>query len=112
MQTITSGEHTFEVVESVPKNYIIWNIGKNMIDGYLPLVMAGGYDGCQVVGTMKAIKVDQAQTILAAIGRGQNTIDGMERYVKRYRNSKTVTTQRHVKKLEAALQVMYTIKWD
>lgn len=112
MQTITSGEHTFEVVESVPKNYIIWNIGHHMINGYLPLVMAGGYDGCQVVGTMKAIKVDQAQTILAAIGRGQNTIEDMERYVKRYKNSKTGITQRHVKRLEAALKVMYTIKWD
>lgn len=112
MQTVTSGEHTFELVESVPKEYRIWNIGKNMIDGYLPLVQVGGYDGCQVVGEMKAIKVDQAQTILAAIGGGQNTIESMGKYIKRYKNSKTRITQRHVKRLQDALQVMYTIKWD
>ena len=34
---IQSCGHTFEVVEEVPLGYEIWNIGKNMIDGYLPL---------------------------------------------------------------------------
>ena len=112
MQTITSGEHVFEIVESVPKNYTIWNIGKNMIDGYLPLVQAGGHDGCQVVGKMKAIKVDQAQIILAAMGYGQKTIPEIEKYIKRYKNSKREVTRRHVKRLEEALKVMYTLKWD
>lgn len=29
--------HTFELVDHVPLGYSIWNIGKNMADGYLPL---------------------------------------------------------------------------
>ena len=110
METITSGKHTFEVVNFVPCGYQIWNIGKNMIDGYLPLVQVGGHDGCQVVGIKKAIKIEGAQTILKAIGRGQNTIKKMETYIRRYKNSKTEITQRHVKRLENALKVMYTIK--
>lgn len=36
-QTISDNQHTFEIVERVPMGYQIWNIGKNMIDGYLPL---------------------------------------------------------------------------
>lgn len=111
METITSGKHTFEVVESVPCNHKIWNIGKNMIEGYLPIVQVGGYDGCQVnTRTMKAIKIEGAQTILKAVGRGQSTIKEMETYIKRYKNSKTEITKRHVKRLEDALKVMYNIK--
>lgn len=113
MEKITNGKHTFEIIDFVPSNYQIWNIGKNMIDGYLPLVEVGGYDGYQVnTETMKAIKIEGAQTILSAIGRGQNTIETMEAYVKRYKNSKTAITQKHVKRLEDALKVMYLIKWN
>lgn len=36
-KTITHHGHTFELVDHVPNGYLIWNIGENMIDGYLPL---------------------------------------------------------------------------
>lgn len=36
-QTITNNGDTFELVDRVPRGYLIWNIGKNMVDGYLPL---------------------------------------------------------------------------
>ena len=76
MKTIISGEYTFEIVESIPRNYFIWNIGKNMIDGYLPLCSLAGkqpFKGAQCidVGSLRAIKIDEAQIILAAIGGGQ-----------------------------------------
>ena len=113
METIVNGKDVFEIVDFVPAGYQIWNIGSHMIDGYLPIVQVGGADGCQVnTKTMKAIKVAEAQTILSAIGRGQNTIDKMEKYIQRYKNSKNISTQRHVKRLEKALEVMYTIKWN
>lgn len=112
METIISGEHIFEVVNFVPCGYQIWNIGKNMIDGYLPLVQVGGYDGCQVIGIKKAIKIEGAQTILKAIGRGQNTIKKMEIYIKKYENSKKDITKRHIERLKAALEIMYLIKWN
>lgn len=35
--TALSTTHTFEIVNKMPKGYIIWNIGENMEDGYLPI---------------------------------------------------------------------------
>lgn len=111
MEKITDGKHTFEVVDFVPSGYRIWNIGKHMIDGYLPLAQTLGNSYRVNTETLKAIKIDGAQTILAAVGRGQDTIEKMETYIKRYRNSKRQVTLDHVKKLEDALEVMYRIKW-
>lgn len=113
MEKLTNGRDTFEIVESVPYNrdYVIWNIGKNMTDGYLPLVQTGGYNGCCVnTNTMKAIKVKEAQTILAAIGWGQGTIKKMETYIEKHKNSNEETTKAHIEKLKNALKIMYTIK--
>lgn len=113
MEFITSRKNIFELVDSVPLGYQIWNIGKNMIEGYLPLVRVGGYDGCQVIGTMKAIKLEGSQIILEAIGGGQNTIEAMERYIKRYKNAKPNTwSYRQVERMKKALPFMYSIKWD
>ena len=36
-RTITNREYTFELVDFVPLGYEIWNIGRNMAPGYLPL---------------------------------------------------------------------------
>ena len=110
------GQHTFEIVKSVPKNYFIWNIGTNMTDNYLPL--------CEWLhpedpnnysinpNTLKAIKCDGAQTILKAIGGGQDTIEKMERYIKRYSNSKRELTRIRVKRMRKALEVLQTIQFD
>lgn len=112
-QTISDNRHTFEIVDFVPPGYQIWNIGKNMIDGYLPL--------CRVIPgtfsiepeTLKAIKIDGAQKILAAINGGQNTIESMERYIKRYRNAKPGTwSYLQVEKMKEALPIMRQIKWS
>lgn len=118
MKTITDGKHTFEIVESVPLGYEIWNIGKNMLDGYLPLCRlkaVQAIEGGQAIetDTLKAIKVEDAQIILRAIGGGQNTIKSMEIYIKRYKNAKPGTrSYMQVKRIEKALPIMRTIKWD
>lgn len=115
---VTDGKYTFEIIDYIPETYVIWNVGKNMIDGYLPLVQLGGEDGCKInTETMKAIKLKNAQIILDAIGWGQNTTKQMETYIKRYKNSKRKATQQHVEKLKLALKVMYSIddrrqKWQ
>lgn len=112
MKKLTVGEHVFEIIDFVPSNFQIWNIGKNMPDGYLPLVQTGGYDGCQVnTRNMRAIKIDGAQTILKAIGHGQNTIEKMEAFIKIYKNSNNKAKKVQVQRLKDALEVMYQIKW-
>lgn len=112
MEVLNVGKNNFEVVESIPQGYIIWNIGKNMIDGYLPIVEMDS-DGYSVnIATMKAIKVDEAQVILSAIGGGQNTIESMERYIKRYKNAKGAFTRKQVERISKALPIMKSIKWE
>jgi hypothetical protein len=99
--------HEFELVDSVPIGYRIWNIGKNMIDGYLPLVQVGGYDGCQVnTRTMKAVKIDGAQTILSAVGYGPETVGEMEKHIEKYEKSRPM----EVELMKKALPIMRKIK--
>lgn len=119
MQTITNGRHTFEIVDRVPNGYMVWNIGKNMIDGYLPLCRLKRASeqpfegGCAIeTDTLKAIKLDGAQIVLAAFGFGPYDIPSMEKYVKRYSNSKTLYVKRRVERMKAALEIMYTIVWE
>lgn len=89
-----------------------------MLDGYLPLCKLKDiqpFEGAREieVDTLKAIKIDEAQTILAAIGGGQDTIAAMERYIKRYRNAKEGTySYRQANRMKKALPYMYQIKWD
>lgn len=116
VNTITSGRHIFEVVDHVPYGYFIWNIGENMVDGYLPLCRL-----CNVqpfpggrnieVDTLKAIKIAGAQVILAASGYGDDTVHGMEEYIKKHAKSKPGTcAHEEVKRMKKALPLMKQIK--
>ena len=102
------GNHEFQIVDSVPYGYVIWNIGQNMVDGWLPLVQTGGRDGCQVIGIKKAIKVDGAQVILSAVGYGPHTIATMQKYIEENERKKNRT--HCVKRMKAALPFMCKIK--
>ncbi len=116
IKTITVGENVFEIINYVPVGYSIWNIGRNMIDGYLPLCRLSPYQsfpgGREIeADTLKAIKCDGAQTILEAIGGGQCTVEEFEQYIKHYRNSKSGTwSHRQVERMKRALPYMKQIK--
>lgn len=116
-KTLTVGEHTFELVDSIPRGYGIWHIGKYMPDGYLPLCRLSQrqpFPGGRKIetDTLKAIEIEGAQTILAAIGWGTDTIEEMERYVSRHRNAKEGSKiYEHVQKVKAALPIMRQLKW-
>lgn len=91
MDKITSGQHEFELIDYVPSGYLVWNIGENMIDGYLPLCRLSAVQpfpgGRNVdVDTLKAIKTNSAQIILAAMGVGPKTVKEMEDYIKKHPN--------------------------
>ena len=51
----------FEVVNKIPAGYEIWNIGKNMVDGYIPLAEVDGYEVNPE--TLKAIRIEDAQEL-------------------------------------------------
>lgn len=63
---------TYEVVTEPPLGYIIWNIGDNAPEGYLPfcrLKFMQPFEGGREIesDTLKAMKCDGAREILAAI---------------------------------------------
>ena len=101
----------FEVVESVPRGYQIWNIGKNMIDGYLPLCKLNAvqpFEGAQCIdeNALKAIKTEHAQIILAACGRGPCTVAQMEQFIEKHGKVNPETCE----KMRAALPFMREIE--
>lgn len=107
MEILKVGKHEFEIVDFIPYGYHIWNIGKNMQDGYLPLVMTGGYDGCQVIGVMKALALKDAQKILSVIGEGNNTPKKLKACIEKYeaKGSRPEFVERMKEALEILLQV-------
>jgi len=110
MNTITSCEHIFEVIEKVPYGYQIWNIGKNMVEGYLPfcrLLAQQPFAGGRSIetDTLKAMKVDGAQIILDAVGYGPCTIKEMEDHIAKYSKRKP----HECNKIKAALPYMKQI---
>lgn len=108
-------DHRFEIVDFVPLGYTIWHIGHHMPDGWLPLCrlsqhqrFEGGMD--IEVDTLKAIKCKEAQTILAAIGFGPDTLEKMEAYVKKYARSKYKKLE--LERMRKALPYMRQLKWN
>ena len=104
--------HTFELVDHVPFGYLI---GENMADGYLPLCRLAAVQpfpgGRNIeVDTLKAIKIDEAQVILDAVGYGPNTLKEMEQYIERNKNKHH--RQYEVEKMKAALPYMRKLKWN
>jgi len=112
----TDRTNTFELVDAVPLGYFIWNIGKNMPEGYLPLCRLSWqqpFPGGRAIEaeTLKAIKVEGAQTILAAIGGGEQTVEDMEKYIARHQNAKPDTwAYAQVERMKKALPIMRQIK--
>ena len=110
-KSIVCGEHTFEVIDYIPYGYEFWNIGKNMADGYLPLCQ--GIPGSHRVNvdTLKAIKLDGAQTVLAASVHGPTTIAAMEEYLERYKEAEPDSSEyQQMKRVQAALEVLKGVK--
>lgn len=58
---IATNRWKFEVVSKIPTGYEIWNIGKNMVDGYIPLAEVDGYE--IIPETLKAIRIEDAQEL-------------------------------------------------
>ncbi len=108
--------HTFELVDRVTLGYQIWNIGKNMPDGYLPLCRLKPnqpFPGGRSIepDTLRAIKCEGAQKILAAVRSGAETVREMEQYVAEHQNAEEGTWEcSMVEKIKEALPYMRQIK--
>lgn len=112
---IGSKADTFEIVDHIPRGYSIWNIGKNMADGYLPLCRLRAvqpFPGGRSIETesLKAIKCEGAQVILSAVGYGPERPEEMERYIKLNEGKRYRKYQ--VERMKAALPYIRELKWD
>lgn len=87
---------TYEVVTEPPLGYIIWNIGDNAPEGYLPfcrLKFMQPFEGGREIesDTLKAMKCDGAREILAAIGLGAETSAEMKEFIKKHEQCRAET---------------------
>lgn len=92
-QIITSenifGSHKFKIVEKIPSNYFVWNIGENMeSDIYIPICQdlhPGDKDDYQInTETLKAIKltVEEVKALRNAASVGINSIQTAQKALK------------------------------
>ena len=107
--TITDGSNTFELVDLFPLGYQAWNIGKAPA-GCIPFcrVIPGT---CNVeVDTLKAVQVDGAEKVMKAVRFGCNTIEKMEKFVKRHQHAPEDSWEyRHIQRIKEALPILKSI---
>lgn len=106
--------NTYEVVEEVPLGYMIWNIGHCAPEGYLPLCRPAWpqrWPGARDVepDTLKAMKVDGAQAILAAVGGGCQTLAQMEEYIETHKSTRNSWERAVVARCRKAIPYMKKI---
>jgi len=96
---IKDSKHSFEVVEKIPQGYEIWNIGDNMIDGYIPL--AEEVEKYKInPNTLKAIKLDPNELTLLRKSANYGVVD--LKSAKRAINRKAPKTYIAIRKKELA----------
>lgn len=114
---ITDGTDVFEVVDVCQPPYFIWNIGENMIDGYLPLCrLAAGQSAGDIrrvdQDSLRAVPVEGAKTILKAIGYGLKTSAEMEAYIEEHKDAAKPGSVEHarIQRYETAIPLMKQVK--
>lgn len=102
--------HLFEVVDQIPLGYEIWNIGNNMIKGYIPFCRLKAnqpFNGakCIEADTLKAMKVEGVDVVLKAVMHGPKTIKQMKEFI----NTQKERTA-EINDVKKALEILYTLK--
>ena len=100
----------FEVVDEPPLGFMVWNIGPNVIPGYLPfcrLARKQPFPGGRniEVDTLKAMKFDGAEKILRAASSGK-TVEQMEQFIEKNRTSKSGDVQHLIRIYADAIPLM------
>lgn len=112
METIIVQGDVFEVVDVYPLGYEIWNIGSNMLPGYVPFCRLAGKQPCEGARqieeeSLRAMKSDGAAYILKAARSGCTTLAKMETYLKKHAGSPEHSYERlQRRRIEKALPYM------
>lgn len=106
MAVITSGGHVFEIVDTIPKHYTIWNIGHWAPPGYIPLCETVNPNSYQVnLNTLKAYKTENAGFILEAVSYSGESVQKMEQFLKNKPNDP------HADIVRRALTLVKSLPW-
>ncbi len=117
MKNINSNDnrYSFEVVEKIPYNYHIWNVNKNLIEGYIPLIQLSphqGFEGGRSVNTetMKAIKCEDYQEIMDNLHIIKN-IKNTEKWLEK--NENNIKKQWEINRIKKSLPLIKKLKgWE
>ena len=92
--TLNNRNDIFEIVEKIPSNYFVWNIGENMgTDEYIPIcedLHPGDKDNYEIkTSTLKAIKLsrEDVEALREAASCGVNSKATAEKALKSKRTS-------------------------
>ncbi|MGX8835305.1 hypothetical protein ACWG0P_13980 [Amedibacillus sp. YH-ame6] len=118
MKTIIEGNHEFEIVESIPSDYVIWNI--EFIDGYIPLCQLYNKNGIGMFDvrteTLKAFKFEneeERKILKKCVMWGGSSPRECKKYIKRYSKSKKAHTLAKIELYKKGLEVMKKMKgWE
>lgn len=107
--------HRFEIVDEIPLGYEIWNIGHHMPDGWLPLCRLSAnqpFEGATQIepDTLKALRCEGAQVILAASVSDIDTLEKAEKFIAKYDGNPK--KEYELNKAKAALPYMRQLKWN
>lgn len=108
MAQLVNGRHVFEIVESIPAGYVVWNIGKNMTDGWLPLckVIPGTYN--VEVDTLCALRIsneEELNLLREAAHYGSDNLSNCQKIVDKL-SGKELKGYMTKKKYELAVKVL------
>ena len=98
--------------------YAIWPIGRNMVDGYLPFCRLSGkqpFEGARCIEThsLRAVKVEGAQIIMAAARSGFKTVKDFEAFVEKNTNAKEGSWEfLQVQRCTAAIPYIKQVNFD
>lgn len=108
--TIFDGGHTYTVVDSFPLGYVPWNIGKYAPEGYLPLCTMKPNSFEVNTETLKAIRCEGAQEILAcSVATGMWHPSELKRYLECHENDPRKAYE--VARVKAALPYAEKLKF-
>lgn len=70
----TLPSRTYEIVDSIPHGFFVWNIGSHAPDGFVPLCENAGTGKYGInPDTLKAVRSDHADLILGCASSGART---------------------------------------
>ena len=77
--------YSFRVTDRIPSGYEIWNIGDNMVPGYLPITMLkpGTYEIRPETLMAIPLPVEELKILRKAAGSGCNSLESAKRILNR-----------------------------